>query len=75
MEFEERCLRTEFLSAWKWTNNFSNSILINGNFKNTILTQTDFNKSDLTNVDFSNSNLEDAIGGPFIGCMNHHLCE
>ncbi|MDC0170123.1 pentapeptide repeat-containing protein [Candidatus Nitrosopelagicus sp.] len=55
--------------------NFSNSILINGNFKNTILTQTDFNKSDLTNVDFSNSNLEDAIGGPFIGCMNHHLCE
>ena len=42
---------------------------------NTILTQTDFNKSDLTNVDFSNSNLEDAIGGPFIGCMNHHLCE
>jgi len=54
--------------------NFSNTSLINANFKNTILNQTDFSKSDLTNADFLNSNLEDAIGGPFVGCKNHSLC-
>ena len=26
-------------------------------------------------MNFENSNLEDALGGPFIGCKNHRLCD
>ena len=46
-------------------NNLSNSILTGVNFTNSVLIQTDF----------KNSNLEDAYGAPYIGCLNHPLCE
>jgi len=29
---------------------------------------------DLTGTNLSGTNLEDAIGGPFVGCLNHELC-
>ena len=55
--------------------NFSETELFNSNFQNSILSGTDFSGTNLQNADFSNSNLEDAIGDPFIGCKNHHLCQ
>ena len=55
--------------------NFTNTVLLQNDLSNSILTRTDFSNSILTNVNFENSNLEDALGGPFIGCKNHILCE
>ena len=55
--------------------NFTNTVLLQNDLSNSILTRTDFSNSILTNVNFENSNLEDALGGPFIGCKNHILCK
>ena len=54
--------------------NFTNAILDNTDFSNSDLTGTDFSFASLNNVNFDNANLEDCIGGPFIGCVNHELC-
>lgn len=54
--------------------NFSNSVLDNTDFSNSNLVGTNFSFASLNNVDFYNTNLKDAIGGPFIGCVNHELC-
>ena len=63
-------------SGWNLTNvNFSSIPLYDADFSNSNLTGVDFSDSDLSNVNFENSNLEDALGGPFIGCKNHRLCE
>lgn len=55
--------------------NFTDSELFNADFKNTDLSRTNFSNSNLKNADFANSNLEDAIGGPFLGCKNHFMCK
>ncbi len=66
---------TQF-SDWDFTNvNFSSSPLYDADFSNSNLTGVDFSNSNLSNANFENSNLEDALGGPFIGCKNHHLCK
>ena len=66
---------TQF-SGWDFTNvNFSSSPLYDADFSNSNLTGVDFSNSNLSNANFENSNLEDALGGPFIGCKNHHLCK
>jgi uncharacterized protein YjbI with pentapeptide repeats len=54
--------------------NFTNALLDNTDFSNSDLTGTDFSFASLNNVNFDNANLEDCIGGPFIGCINHELC-
>ena len=53
---------------------FSYASLTEGNFTNSDITGANFEGALLSNVDFKNSNLEDARGGPFIGCLRHHLC-
>ena len=57
----------------KFENNL-NKIKDNTDFSNSDLTGTDFSFASLNNVNFDNANLEDCIGGPFIGCINHELC-
>ena len=54
---------------------FSFSSLINANFTNTVVTNTNFEGAIFIETDFRNSNLEDAKGQPFIGCINHQLCQ
>lgn len=53
---------------------FSNAYLKGSNFSNSNLTGINFSGAQLDLVDFKNSNLEDSIGGPFFGCINHPLC-
>ena len=55
--------------------NFSNASLLKNNLSNSILTGVNFTNSVLIQTDFKNSNLEDAYGAPYIGCLNHPLCE
>ena len=55
--------------------NFSNASLLQNNLTNSILTGANFTNSILIETDFKNSNLEDAYGAPYIGCLNHPLCE
>lgn len=53
---------------------FSNAYLKGSNFSNSNLTGINFSGAQLDFVDFKNSNLEDSIGEPFFGCINHPLC-
>jgi len=53
---------------------FSYSYLFEANFSNANITEANFEGAILDNVDFKDSNLEDALGGPFVGCVNHPLC-
>jgi len=62
----------------------SGAILTNADLGGTDLSLADFTGAELTGTkldgavvtgaDFTNSNLEDALGGPYFGCIGHILC-
>lgn len=53
---------------------FGNADLSNADLTGTTLFGTNFTGATLTGADFTGSNLQNAFGGPFVGCIGHSFC-
>ncbi len=60
--------------AFLFRTDFSGANLSGANLSGAELTGAEFSFADLSGADFTGSNLQDARGGPFVGCVGHSLC-
>ena len=75
-DFSRSIIRDSQFSNMNFTNTiFENAILDDSDFTNSDLSNADFTSASLKNVNFENTNLDESIGKPFIGCINHPLCK